>query len=409
MDSFYAFFVVIFASLFFSTILKKVHVPWVVALIFTGIIIGPSVFNVIEVDSVLKFLGALGLTFLMFNAGLETKPDAFKKAGKNIFLISFINAVIPFGFGFWIASIFDYGYFASFLIGIVFISSSLSAVIPSLEIGGLMNQKIGQTIIASNMVQDIGSLLLMSVLLQNTGASSNTNIVVLFLVLLIVFVSFKKILPWFIKLSFAGQDPKKDFYEEEIRLILFVLFGTVIVFQLLGLHPIISGFVVGLILSGTIKSKIIHEKISALGYGIFIPIFFVTVGLETDISIFLNANAVSIFSIFAVIFGSIFAKFSSGYIGARILHFTQNESLLYASASTPQLSTTLAVAFTGLSLGIIDQTMITSLVFLSVFSVVLGPILMEIFIGRIKKDIAAGEVGEIGENNVSFIEEVIPQ
>lgn len=387
MDSFYAFFIVIFASLFFSTILKKVHIPWVVALIFTGIIIGPSVFDVIEVDSVLKFLGTLGITFLMFNAGLEIKHDAFRRAEKKIFLISFINAVIPFGFGFWIATLLGYGYFASFLIGIVFISSSLSAVIPSLEIGGFINNKIGQTIIASNMIQDIGSLFLMSVLLQNTGASAHTNIFVLFLILFVVYVAFKTVLPWFLKLAFAGRDPRKDFYEDEIRLILFVLVGTVIVFELVGLHPIISGFLVGLILSESIKSRIIHEKISALGYGIFIPIFFVTVGIETNVSVFLNENSANIWNVLIIIFGSLFSKFTSGYIGARLLRFTKNESMLYASASIPQLSTTLAVAFTGLSLGIIDQSMITSLVFLSITSVVLSPILMDFYISKTKRDL----------------------
>jgi len=73
MEEFYPFFVVLFAAVFFSTVFRRLHFPWVIALILGGIIVGPHGVDILEINETISFLGQIGLVFLMFMAGLETQ------------------------------------------------------------------------------------------------------------------------------------------------------------------------------------------------------------------------------------------------------------------------------------------------------------------------------------------------
>ena len=154
-----------------------------------------------------------------------------------------------------------------------------------------------------------------------------------------------------------------------------VLIGTVIVFQLLGLHSIIGGFFAGIVLSETINDDVLKAKIRALGYGFFIPTFFVFVGTQTNVSLIFDFDS-SLPLILLICFGSVFSKLLSGWLGAWLVGFNRSEGLFFGASSVPQLSTTLAVAHTARSVGLMDDKLITALVVLSMVSTLIGPALM---------------------------------
>ena len=154
----------------------------------------------------------------------------------------------------------------------------------------------------------------------------------------------------------------------------------------MGLHPIIAGFFAGLVLSDSIKNSVLKEKIRTISYGVFVPTFFVIVGAETDIGVLWDFKETSIL-VGAIILGSILSKFLSGWVGARMVGFDSDSSLLFAISSVPQLSTTLAVAFPSLTLGFIDQKLIAAMVALSVITVIVSPVLMNLLGDRIKKSL----------------------
>jgi Kef-type K+ transport system membrane component KefB len=163
--------------------------------------------------------------------------------------------------------------------------------------------------------------------------------------------------------------------------------GTVISFELLGLHPIIAGFFAGLILSDSINSSVLKDKIRTISYGVFIPTFFIIIGAQTDIGIILGSRE-TVVLVAMVVFGSILSKLVSGWIGGKMVGFSSDQSLLFAVSSVPQLSTTLAVAFTSLALGFIDQKLITAMVALSIITVIVSPILMNLLGDRIRRSLS---------------------
>ncbi len=369
---FLPFFLILLVGVLFSSIFKRFHLPWVLALIVGGLVVGPNGFGFVTINPTIEFIGQIGLIFLMFMAGLETKLSSFREFGKDIAWISLLNTLIPFAVGYSIGFFFGFDIIASLLLGIIFMSSSIAVIIPTLEATGILNTKLGRSIVSTTIIEDIASLVLLSILLQSIDPITVLPLPSFYVLLIIILVAFRYGLPKIRNLIPRRRD-EKDLFESEVRIVFALLLGTVVTFELLGLHPIIAGFFAGLVLSDSIKSEILIEKLRTLSYGLFIPVFFVVVGMETDISVFV-AGGGALVLILVVLFGSMISKFFSGWFAARVSGFNNNDSLTFGFATIPQLSTTLAVAFTAVELGILENELATAMVILSIVTTLVAPI-----------------------------------
>jgi Kef-type K+ transport system membrane component KefB len=376
------FFIVLFAGVFFSEIFRKWNVPWVVTLILGGVIIGPFGLDIFASNTTLDFLADIGLVFLMFMAGLETRLSGFRGLKKEITTISLLNGGIPFLVGVGIGTLFGLPFISSLLLGTIFISSSVAVIIPSLQSNHLSETRVGKAIISATVIEDIVSLIALSLILQTIAPITKLPLPLFYILLFITLL----VLRWFITklrnfshLIFIGH---QDIFQQELRSIFAILIGTVLAFEFLGLHPIIAGFFAGLVLSDLIKSQRLIEKLHAISYGIFIPIFFIVVGTKTDLSVFNTTNG-SLTLILAVVGGALIAKYISGALAGRLSNFSKNESRLIGAASLPQLSTTLAVAFSGLELGLFSNAFLTAIIVLSISTTLVAPLLIHFFAQRI--------------------------
>jgi Kef-type K+ transport system membrane component KefB len=353
----------------------------VVALITAGIVIGPFGLSIIEPNETLGFFSEIGLIFLMFMAGLETRFDSFRELKTEISTISFFNGAIPLVAGVTLGFLLNFSLVASFLLGIIFMSSSIAVIIPTLEHLELSHNKLGRTIVSSTIVVDVVSLVLLSILLQSIDPITVLPLPSFYFILTIIIVAFLYGLPRIRKLIPHRRD-EKDLFESEVRIIFALMIGVVVTFELLGLHPIIAGFFAGLALSESIKSEILMDKLRTISYGLFIPVFFIVIGMETDIGVF--SDSLSILGIvFAIVLTSITAKFFSGWISGLFLGFNQNQSALIGFATVPQLSTTLAVVFTAVELGLLEANIIVAMVVLSIVTTLVAPIGIRVLASRL--------------------------
>lgn len=372
MNDLLVFLVVLLAGIFFSELFKKLHLPYVLALIVAGIIIGPLGLDLIELTPVVLFLGSIGAIFLMFIAGLEVRIDYLSKIWKKVGLCALLNGGIPGAVGFTLCYLFDYGLTASLLIGIIFISSSIAVIIPSLQEKGLISTFFGSVTIGSVVIEDIASLLFLSMLLQTQDPTTSLPLPIFMGVVLVSVLLIRYFLPK-IEESFFSRARKG--VEENVQFVFISLIAVAIYFEFLGMHAIVAGFLVGLVLSKTIKNRPIESKLHVLSYGIFIPIFFLEVGIETNLSVFVQANSAILLSL-AIVVGLLVSKIFSGYLCGKIIGFTPKERWLFGVSSTPQLSTSLAVAFTAVERGLIDSSLQVSIVLLSVITVALAPLVI---------------------------------
>jgi len=381
-----SFFIVMAAGLFLAEFFRSFHMPYVVVLIVTGILIGPFGLNLFIPDDTMEFIGQIGLVFLMFMAGLEARLSVMAELRRSVAVLSVLNSIIPFLAGVGIALYFGYNWTSALFLGTIFISSSIAVIIPSLEANGLLVTKLGKTILGATIAEDVLSLLVFSVLLQTISPTHNVPLPLFYLILFIFLISLRVFIQ---KLrnyyqSRLSRRMKKELFENEVRFIFVIMLATVILFELLGLHAIIAGFFAGMTLSESIKKEALKRKLHAISYGLFIPVFFVLIGAKTDIGILFDGSSVALLT-GVIVVGSVLAKFVSGFIAGKMRGFTNNECSIIGSSTTPQLSTTLAVAFIGLEMNILDHELIIAMTVLSISTTMVGPYMIGMFIDKYKR------------------------
>jgi Kef-type K+ transport system membrane component KefB len=364
------FFIILAAGLAFSEVFRRLHLPYVSALVLCGMLIGPFALNLVSSDGTIAFLGSVGLVFLMFMAGSEIKTSYFFHLKKRDFVLPLLNGGLPFISGFMIGQYFGYNFMTSLTMGIVFISSSIAVIIPSLESLGLLNTKLGRSLTTSVVFEDISGLMLLAVVLQSFTHRTVLPLPLYIATVIMLLVILNTIIGRAQKL-YLSKKRGKDLFESELRLVLVALVGTVLLFETLGMHSIIAGFVIGILLSDIVRGKV-EEKIHTVSYGIFIPVFFIIIGMEMDLSVFYSLTNVML--TLAIVFGTIFVKIISGWIGGRILNFSNLDSLLIGFSTTAQLSTTLAAAFVAMEFGLLGPEMISSFIVLTVVTTFMSPL-----------------------------------
>lgn len=329
--------------------------------------------NIIQTSETLSFLGSIGLVFLMFIAGTEIKISALKNLGKKIIFIAFLGGIIPGIIGFLIGLIFNYHLIASSIIGIIFISSAIAVIIPSLESNNIIKTDLGKAIISSVVLLDFSSLLFLSLIIQFTNPKATVPLYLFFPIIIFLALFLKFIVP---KMESAYKEGKlgRALFESELRFIVSILLLSVIIFSSIGLHSILAGFITGVILADSIKGRV-SEKIRTLSYGLFIPVFFVMLGVEINLSIFSSIENVLL--VISIIFGLIISKIFSGWLGARIAGFNNKASIINGISMIPQLSASLAAAYAAFEFNIISPELMASFIFLSIITTLISPILLK--------------------------------
>lgn len=386
MPEFFSFFVILFTAVLFSQFFGRMHVPWVVALILGGIVVGPNGLDFFHPDTTINFLAQIGLVFMMFMAGLETRLSDIVTIRNKIVVLSLFTGVLPSLVGIGIARYFQYDWPAAILLGIIFMSSAFALLIPTFQAIGIARSEFGRLIIGTTILIDAVSLLLLSVFLQIQAGAPVSGIILFYPFLVAVLAGLAWIIPK-IRHSFGTFAEEQDLFEKELRFILMILIGLVVFFEFVGLHAIIAGFFAGLILARSVESRITKAKLHAISYGIFIPLFFVVVGGEVNLGVFFESTeAISV--VFVVILGLSISKVISGLVAGTLLGYRLGESTFIGVSSLPLLSTALAIAFLGFNAGLLDQTLITATVALAVITSLTAPIVLNL----LKKQVAGQQI-----------------
>lgn len=370
---------ILLLGLFIPELFKRFKLPFITSIILVGAVLGPYGLNYIQSNEIIEFFGFLGFTFLMLMAGLETKLEYIKKSVDRIELLVLLNGGIPFVVGLFMTRALGYSWTTSLIIGTIFISSSIAIIIPSLQSAGLFKKREGQMIAASVMIEDALSLVLLSVIFQSIRPESSLPLPVYLIVLFGVVYMLYKYLPKIAEIYLASNAKMEDMeHEDQLRFVIVLLMAVLLFFSLLGVHPILAAFVVGVLLNKVVFSEIIYSKLHTLGYGIFVPVFFFIVGMDLNLHAIIGFDYANLGLVALIVLGVI-AKFVSGFVAGRMVGFNSETSQIFGSVSITQLTTTLAATYTAASVGLIDEQLTSAIIFLSVITTILGPILLKFF------------------------------
>jgi Kef-type K+ transport system membrane component KefB len=378
MEYFLLFLIWIAAAFFFPVMLRRFQIPWVTAVIFAGVFLGPYGLRVVNPGEIMDFLATIGLVFLMFTAGLDTKFSVLKRAGKDVVYFSMVNLGIPFATGCLVGVFLGLGVFASLVLGICFSSSSVGVIVPMLR-ELKVKSRIKSTVMSAIFLEDIISLILLAVLLKAVAPISAIPLEffpgALFVFLLIIFYVIPILQEWLF-----SWGPKKDVFAGQMRAVFITLSLVALMAELIGVHAMVGGFLAGLTLSDMLRRrKKLEENIFAISYGFLIPIFLLNLGLTTNIGTLFAPGDALLTGL--IVISLIISKSVSGFLGARLIGFPSRTSWGVGVMTIAQMSTTLATASLALKYGIFTEDILAALVVLSIVTIIIAPLLTKLTLG----------------------------
>ncbi|WFO04040.1 monovalent cation:proton antiporter family protein [Staphylococcus aureus] len=290
--------IVVLAAFLTPIIVNRLNInflPVVVAEILMGIVIGNSFLNIVERDSILNILSTLGFIFLMFLSGLEIDFKAFKKdkrarQGQNddeSSIPGHLNlALTVFAFIMIISILLAYvfkwlGLVDDVLLMVIIISTiSLGVVVPTLKEMNIMRTTIGQFILLVAVLADLVTMILLTVYGAINGKGGST---IWLIGILVVFTAISYILGvQFKRMSFL-QKLMDGTTQIGIRAVFALIILLVALAEGVGAENILGAFLAGVVVSLLNPDEEMVEKLDSFGYGFFIPIFFIMVGVDLNI------------------------------------------------------------------------------------------------------------------------------
>ena len=375
---------------------QRLRLPPLVGELAAGIIIGPYVLKLITPDQSLNVISDLGVFFLMLLAGLQMDPREIRKAGLRGGILSVFAFSLPCLGGFGIAALFGLGILQSMFVGLLLSITAVPVSTIVLMQFGILETKLGTTVITAAVINDIFSLVLLSIVLQlhgTNGASVNImdttiNSVIKILLFIggifLVDILFRKANVWFQR---RGTYFFEKLHTNEAAfgiLLISTILVSVIAQVVIGLHFIIGTFFSGLIVYKEIIRKENFERvygiISAISFGFFAPIFFAVIGININMDSI--ANNLPFFIVLAIV--AVITKVGGGYIGSRLTKFSKEESLAIAFLMNGRGMVELVIASIGFSSGIIDSTIFSITVTIGWVTTILAPILSRPYVMKIK-------------------------
>ena len=271
-------------------LVPALRVPSVVVEIAAGIVIGPAVLGLVEVDGPLRFMALLGLAFLLFLAGMEIDFGGLLRGGT--LRSAGIGFALSLAIAFGIASLLDViGLVqAPLLVAVMLSATSLGIVVPVLADAGQSGSALGRLVITASSVADFGAVILLSLFFSRDATGIGSVVLLIGVFVLVVgaigvALAEAERLRW---LSAVLQRLQDSSAQIRVRGALLLLVGFAVLAQSLGLEVILGAFIAGTVLrlvdkDAMLTHPLFRRKLEAVGYGVFIPFFFVVSGVELDV------------------------------------------------------------------------------------------------------------------------------
>ncbi|TRY43088.1 sodium:proton antiporter [Geobacillus sp. LEMMJ02] len=379
-------------------------IPVVVAEIVVGIMIGKTGLNIVEQDMWLETLSTLGFLFLMFLSGLEIDFSAFanktKRKGEKepnaFFVVSIIFVgifLVSLGLSYtfvWLGYIDN-----AFLMTLIISTISVGVVVPTLKDAQLMKTTIGQTILLIAVIADLVTMVLLAVFVS-TYDPSHGNIWLL-LGLFLVGVIFYFAGKYFKKRSFV-ETMAKGTIQIDTRAVFALIIVLVALSETLGAENILGAFLAGVLVSLLAPNQDFVHKLDSFGYGFFIPIFFVMVGVNLDLRpLFTKLDILLLIPL--LFLALVISKVVPVYI-LRIW-YDRNTTLAAGFLLVSTLSLVIAAATIAERMGMIDENMKGALILVAVLTSVVSPIMFK-KLYRVEKEERKKVVKLIGTNQFTL-------
>jgi Kef-type K+ transport system membrane component KefB len=337
--------VILLACRLFGWLFMKMGQPTVIGEILAGIVLGPSILGhlapgitafLFPPESMLNItiLSQFGLILFMFSIGMELDITEVRKTLKETLLISHTSTIVPFFFG-MLAAYFIYDLYAdrgtpflsfALFIGIAMSITAFPVLARIIQEKGLTKSHLGTITLASAANGDITAWCLLAVVVAIAQAGSMLSAVynILFSGVYMLFMFF--VIRPFLRLVGHIYHNKEVVDKGMVAFMFFILVGSAYLTEILGLHALFGAFIAGMVMPGNIKfRKIMTEKVEDVSLSLFLPLFFVSTGLRTEIGLLNTPELWQVCGV--IILVAIVGKFGGAYFSARFVGESVRDSL----------------------------------------------------------------------------------
>jgi Kef-type K+ transport system membrane component KefB len=377
---------VAFVAPLVSHAIPRVRIPAVVLEILAGILIGPAALGWIEVDEPIRVLSVIGLSCLLFLAGLELEVRLLTGARLRLAVLGFVVSSLlaaTIALGLQAAGLVD----SPLLVAICLSATALGIIAPVLKDAGESSSNFGQLVIAAASIADFGTILLLSLLFSRESGSVPARLVLLggFVVLTALIVAVMAFADRWTLLSTTLQKLQDSTAQIRVRGAFLLLVGFAALAGQLGLEVILGAFIAGALLSVLDHDYMathpkLHDKLEAIGFGVFVPVFFVASGLQFDAGALFAEGGGALLRVPVFLAALLAVRGLPALLYARLIGTPRAvvAGLLQAT-SLPFIVATTAI---GVEMAVIDRASASALVAAGLLSVVIFPMTAVALLGR---------------------------
>jgi Kef-type K+ transport system membrane component KefB len=340
--------ILLVAAIAGGLLIKRFGYPVALGELLVGIILGPSVFNVITDQATVSVFAELGAIILLFYIGLETEIGELRKQFVPSLSVGVLGAIVPLVLCYYTALSFGVSSNESLFLGVVFTATSIGITVRLLKDMGKLNNPVGLTVLGAGIVDDVVAVILLSVVLSILSGASNAFDILLVIVKAIAF--------WAVIVLIGSRVLSKVIdrlkLDDEYIILFFLAYGFLAAYisASIGLSSIVGAFAAGLPLTKKqAKVRMVLEQTKSL-YMFFVPIFFISIGTLINLSVFGEAAFLGLIITAVAFIGKIIGSFAA----ARLSKFSNKDALKIGISMTPRGEMGLIVASLGLTSGLIS-------------------------------------------------------
>ncbi|WP_416674156.1 cation:proton antiporter domain-containing protein [Egbenema bharatensis] len=354
-------------------VFEQLRLPGLVGLLVAGVVLGPDGLGFLDPGSeAMKLLSDIGKIYLMFVAGLEIDLMEFHKTRNRSLGFGLATFLVPLIFGTVVGQGFGFGLNASILIGSLLASHTLLGYPIVNRLGVTGNEAVTVTV-GATIFTDTAALLVLAICISiHAGEFSATSLIIqlgaLAIYAVVVLYGFAQ----------AGKVYFRRTGNDEGNQFLFVLLAVFLASvgaQVINIDQIVGAFMAGLAVNGVVGRGPVQEKVIFVGSTLFIPFFFVGMGLLLSVSSFIETLTTGFWLTVAIVGALISSKFLAAWVAKLLYRYNWHETLSMWSLSLPQVAATLAATLAGVNAGLLTSDIFNAVIVLMLVTSVLGPII----------------------------------
>jgi Kef-type K+ transport system membrane component KefB len=383
MDPLAGIIVLLLAAKILGELVEYLGYPSLIGEVLAGIALGPSVLNFIEINPIIQFFGRIGVILLLFITGLEINQKIFRSAGKQMLVTGLITSIVPFIFGLILGPLLSLSPYETFFVAILFSLSSIAMTVRLLLSVRQLNSDFGVIIVGAAAVCTITGIILFGMLtsIQIEGVITPYSILSPLLITLAFIVIMTTVGKVIYKFIFSRVQLIHNHAFSYAAAFLFACISAFIS-QSIGITYVVGAFFAGLALSEIIhEDHNLHETLHTSAFGVFITIFFASVGLLINLPLqeLLTPMIIPLVGL------AIATKILAGFIGSYPFLKDRGTALIVGLGMVTKGDLILALAQSAILAGLISQQIYTATIVVVIVTILLTPVFLKSGLDLLKK------------------------